>query len=346
MSQKPLYYSDYLALDKILDAQNPVSSTLSQTVHDETLFISVHQVFELWFQQILTELDSLIGLFTEEEARDPALTLIVSRLHRITEIQRVLIQQIEVLKTMTPMDFLEFRDLLTPASGFQSWQFRLIENRMGIIRHSNSTYLNSMQEAHRERIKQAETQNNLFNCVEQWLGAFPIEEHVSGDFWVQYQQSVNAMLSSDEKIICENPLLTENNRESQLRQLNDTREYFQAIFDEEAHAKLKEDQQLRLSFKALRTGVFIFLYREQSRLYKPFQLLSYLIDMDELFANWRQQHVLLVQRMVGTKIGTGGSAGLGYLRSTIERSKIFNDVANISILLVPRSKLPVGVIPG
>ena len=100
---------------------------LRQECHDETLFIIVHQAYELWFKQIIHELDSIIKVFSPTKIPDYQMSLISSRLERINQIQKVIMEHLVILETMTPMDFLEFRDYLIPASGFQSVQFRAIE---------------------------------------------------------------------------------------------------------------------------------------------------------------------------------------------------------------------------
>ena len=122
------YYQDYLNLEKILNSQHLLSQKYGHSAHDEMLFIIVHQVYELWFKQIIYELESLLEIFHNNEIQENHISIGVSQLERIIEIQKILIDQINVLETMTPMDFLEFRDQLNPASGFQSQQFRIIEN--------------------------------------------------------------------------------------------------------------------------------------------------------------------------------------------------------------------------
>ena len=132
MTKKKLTYGKYLQLNKILDSQHLKSEENGNQVHDEMLFIIIHQAYELWFKQILHELDSVLVMFKGNYVQEENLGTVVSRFDRIIEIQKLLINQIGILETMTPMDFLEFRDLLTPASGFQSAQFRLIENKLGM----------------------------------------------------------------------------------------------------------------------------------------------------------------------------------------------------------------------
>jgi tryptophan 2,3-dioxygenase len=127
---KEVYYKDYLQLDKILNAQE----TESTDAHDEMLFIVIHQAYELWFKQVLYEVNSVIDLFKKPEIQDnsPDLYMVNHRLSRVVTILKVLVQQIDIMETMTPLDFLDFRDLLRPASGFQSVQFKLLEAGLGL----------------------------------------------------------------------------------------------------------------------------------------------------------------------------------------------------------------------
>ncbi|KAK6620346.1 hypothetical protein RUM44_006747 [Polyplax serrata] len=128
-----LLYGEYLQLDKILKAQKLMSEQYRTTVHDEHLFIITHQAYELWFKQILWEVDSVRNLFGFSERVNESKTLeILKRLNRIVLILKLLVDQVMILETMTPLDFMEFRDFLAPASGFQSLQFRLLENKLGV----------------------------------------------------------------------------------------------------------------------------------------------------------------------------------------------------------------------
>src|SRR6267378_2808670 len=134
------YYADYLKLGELLSAQAPESARQGRPAHDEMLFIIVHQAYELWFKQILHELDRIQADFGGDVVEDEYLGRIVHGLDRTNEILKLLIQQLEVLETMTPLDFLDFRDFLFPASGFQSAQFRMIEIRLGLSRGARSDY--------------------------------------------------------------------------------------------------------------------------------------------------------------------------------------------------------------
>ena len=132
--ESSLHYADYLKLDSLLNAQQLQSDELKAHAHDEMLFIIMHQTYELWFRQLLYEVDSVKAILEKPALNDdsPELQIIVHRLGRCNTILKLLVEQIGVMETMSPMDFLDFRDMLRPASGFQSWQFKLLEAKLGL----------------------------------------------------------------------------------------------------------------------------------------------------------------------------------------------------------------------
>ncbi len=159
--QNEVHYGDYLQLDKILNAQMPESVRRGQPAHDEMLFIVIHQAYELWFKQLLEETESVIGILQTPALDDHSTQLqtIVHRLSRCATILGVLVHQIDVMETMNPMDFLDFRDMLRPASGFQSWQFKVLEARLGLKyeeRFGQQYYVSQLREPEIRRIKKAE----------------------------------------------------------------------------------------------------------------------------------------------------------------------------------------------
>ncbi len=345
MKYPPAYYADYLHLDKILSAQSPRSAEFGQPAHDELLFITVHQVFELWFKQILHELDSVREMFLGNYVDEKNIGIAVSRLHRITTIQTVMIEQFRILETMTPLDFLEFRDFLSPASGFQSVQFRLIENKLGLKRESrmdfnNTSYEKRLSDAHQHLALQSEQEPSLFALVERWLERTPFLNFGNFDFWKSYKHAVETMLAQDRQTIEHNPTLTDEDKTRELTQLSRTIENFEALFSEEKHNDLVRLGARRLSYTAFKAALLIMLYRDQPILHLPFRFLTALIDIDELFATWRYRHSIMVQRMIGTKIGTGGSSGHTYLKQTVDAHRVFLDFFNLSTFLIPRSSLP------
>lgn len=131
-AQAGLSYGKYLRLDRLLSAQKLESARHGRLAHDEMLFIITHQAYELWFKQILFELDAVQATFARDRVDDRDIGQVTRGLDRVTEILKLVVLQLDVLETMTPLDFLEFRDLLYPASGFQSAQFREIEVRLGL----------------------------------------------------------------------------------------------------------------------------------------------------------------------------------------------------------------------
>src|SRR5580658_3539837 len=181
-----MHYSDYLELDKILAAQHPESDRQGQPAHDEMLFIVIHQAYELWFHQLLFETESVIDILGQPALNDnsPELQTIVHRLSRCATILKVLVHQIDVLETMTPMDFQDFRDLLRPASGFQSWQFKLLEARLGLKyehRFGQEYYLSQLRQEEIDRIRAAEQAPSLLQLVNAWLERMPFPDEAAGD---------------------------------------------------------------------------------------------------------------------------------------------------------------------
>jgi tryptophan 2,3-dioxygenase len=340
---KPVEYARYLQLGKLLDSQALESAASGKPAHDEMLFVIVHQTYELWFKQILHELDSVLALFRTEQVDERSIGIALSRLLRIVEIQRVLIEQLRVLETMTPLDFLDFRDMLVPASGFESVQFRLIELKLGLRREQRVPLERLAQpglEQQRRALAEAQASPSLFDLVERWLERTPFLELPGYQFWQSYRQAVDAMLERDRRTIEQSALLPEQEKQSQLQELAVTRAGFEALFDEATHQRLVAEGQRRLSFRATLAALLIHLYREQPILHLPFRFLTALVDLDELLATWRYRHALMVHRMIGAKIGTGGSSGHRYLLATVERHKVWSDLYNLSTFLISRSALP------
>jgi tryptophan 2,3-dioxygenase len=342
---KTLTYHQYLHLDRLLDAQKMKSAEAGAPAHDEMLFIITHQTYELWFKQILTEIDSILDIFKAPTVAEREMGSILGRLVRITEIQRVLISQLNVLETMTPLDFLEFRDHLYPASGFQSVQFRLIENKLGLkqkqrLEYNHMPYHQYVSTEHQQLMLKTEQEPSLFEVLEKWLERTPFLQMGGFDFWNQYQQAVRRMLARDRAIIENNPLLLETDKAQNLKQIEMVEQGFAALFDEPQYLKLQEQGHWRMSYKALHAALLIQLYRDEPALQLPHRLLTALIDIDEQFTLWRYRHALMVLRMLGTKIGTGGSSGHSYLRSATDQHKVFSDLFNLATYYIPRSELP------
>lgn len=342
MRKKPqtLYYGDYLQLATLLNLQVTESSQYGDEAHDEMLFIITHQAYELWFKQILYELHSVLNLFSAIPLGEKRLNSISARLQRIIRIQHVINQHIGILETMTPLDFLDFRNHLIPASGFQSVQFREIEARLGLAHHHASCSYGRFNTEDREYLEHVGKQPSLFELLDAWLARTPFLEFKDFSFWNSYRRAVDAMLISDAGLIENNPLLATNEKTHQLEELNATRQSFACLFDSEQYQQQMQQGQFKLTHKATLAALFIQLYRDEPLLQLPFKVLTRLMDIDAQLTNWRSSHALMVERMLGSKIGTGGSSGHTYLQSTISGKRIFADLFNLSTFLIPRSQLP------
>jgi tryptophan 2,3-dioxygenase len=233
-----LTYGTYLRLNQLLDQQR-----LATDAHDELLFITVHQVYELWFQQLLYELESTRDAMTSGE-----LWWARHLLARVHEIERILIEQIGVLETMTPQDFLEFRERLAPASGFQSVQFRELEFLSGAKDPRFVERFRGLTDDERARLQRRLAEPTLWDAF------------------------VSVLVKSG----------------------------LAAATGDEVRASLRLVAQDRGTYGDI------------------WELAEALIGHDERAAGWRARHVTMVERMIGTKTGTGGSSGASYLRSRLD----------------------------
>ena len=249
----PLSYNKYLRVPELIDLQTCLSAPAH---HDELLFITVHQAYELWFKQILHEIDAAIVLMKGDRVAEASFAM-----SRVVEIEKLLITQIHILETMTPINFLEFRDELNPASGFQSMQFREIEFVSG-LKH------------------------------EAVARAFADDEFARA----RLQDRLDSPSLADEFFAL-------------LRRRG---------FDAPADDSPIDDQERR-SNQSQRTRAVVEILTHPETLYKEYQLAEALIEHDEHFSLWRSHHIKMVERMVGAKRGTGGSEGVGYLKTTLDQ---------------------------
>lgn len=332
MAHQPVYYGEYLQLEKIIHAQDPVSFREgNQPAHDEMLFIVIHQAYELWFKQILFEVQSVLDIMSKPSLNDnsPDMQTVVHRLKRVVTILEVLVQQIDILETMTPMEFLEFRDMLRPASGFQSWQFKILEAKLGLKfehRHGQEYYISQLNQKEINLIKEAESTSSVIELVNLWLERMPYPENEScwpgtadnkaerHPFWKNYETVYTETLADAEKANIG---------------------FFKNIF-----YGTENQTDRKLSPAACRSALFIMLYRGYPMLELPFQLLDILLQIDNQLGSWRYRHINMVRRMIGTRIGTGGSTGAGYLQGAMDKHYIFREISQLNSFLVNSKKLP------
>jgi len=331
-----MHYSDYLQTDKILNAQFPESDKLQLPAHDEMLFIIIHQTYELWFKQLLYEINSVNGIMLKPALNDnsPELQTVVHRLARCVTILKVLVHQIDIMETMTPMDFLDFRDMLRPASGFQSIQFKILEARLGLRfedRHGQDYYISQLRNSESETVKNAEQQTSLLQLVNSWLERMPFFDEPEN--WHSFDSDNAYSVNGQTQIHPFWQAYRECYKNSLANKETSNLEIFDAVF-------FANNSAAQLSAKACRAALFIMLYRGYPVLQLPFQLLGNLLEIDEQLSTWRYRHMSMVHRMIGMRIGTGGSSGKEYLAAALGKHYIFKEVAALTSFLVERRKLP------
>ena len=328
-----LYYSDYIELDKILSSQRPRSFEKMEDGNDEMLFIIIHQAYELWFKQIIFELDLVRNIFIQDRINDntPDMSNVVYKLKRIVKILELLNHQVSVLETMTALDFLEFRNYLLPASGFQSKQFRLIEAKLGLKmeeRHKKEYYKytrrGSLSESDLQDVNRAESESTLKQLIIRWLERMPFFDE---RYWVDYKMK--------------------GEQEDGFKFWSDYRKAYQNSLSENEGGRLAEFDKVffdagreDISPAAMRAALFITLYRNLPIFQLPFELLNTLSEIDELLSNWRYRHFMMVRRMIGIRAGTGGTSGAGYLEGTLSQHYAFREITEVATFLIERSKLP------
>ena len=334
MAKGNMYYSEYLQLDKILNAQLPESRVAGNEAHDEMLFIIIHQTYELWFKQILHEIEAVAKVFSQDTIVDtsPDLQIVVHRLKRVVKILEIAVKQVDVIETMTPLDFLDFRDSLRPASGFQSIQFKQIEATLGLKmdeRFGKQYYTSQLKPEDKKFIEGLESHKTFIELLNEWLERMPFW---GGDeYWDSYVRKY-----------------PDNNEDMHVFWKDYLRTYEESLNEQEKPniQRFKDvcfgakDLQRRLSPSASRAALFIILYRDYPILQMPYQLLNTLLDIDEQMANWRFRHINMVHRMIGTRVGTGGSTGKDYLQAALNKHYIFKEIAELTSFMVERTKLP------
>jgi tryptophan 2,3-dioxygenase len=350
----PLTYWEYLQLDKLLALQGGCEGDDAQLSEDELHFIVVHQVFELWFKMMLRELrlarDKMAAPWVQEET----IPYVVHHLRRLNEIFRLAIEQFRLVETLTPQDFLAFRGKLGTASGFQSWQMREIEAIMGLPDSERAAFghtdpLASLQATAQrvpggtvfvERLRQARQETTLRQALHTWLYRTPIQGSSPGaaadTFVVQafLYAYLEALAQQQEPQIRQ--LVADGGQEETIRaQFAAVRRSAQAFLEGEESAETE-----RLRTRRIRAAIlFIESYRDLPLLAWPRLLLDTVVEMEELFILWRTRHARMVERVIGRRIGTGGSSGVDYLDETT-RYRIFPELWAVRTLLLPRTAIP------
>jgi tryptophan 2,3-dioxygenase len=337
-----LYYSDYLALDAVLGAQHMESAKHGAPAHEEMLFIITHQAFELWFKQVLFEVDSVIRLLDRPYVPEADMSLCLSRIIRVNKIMAHLAEQFTLIETMTPGEFMEFRAFLNPASGFQSVQWRILERTLGlpeqkrVLRH----YTEPFTPEQLKQLDDASSRTTLFAAVQRWLEQMPFMEHGEFAFWDAYKTSVQSMLDNDRREVRVLAEAEGTDPTSALEQIDANERSFLSLFSAEAYEELRTQGVRRMSQRATLAALFISTYRDRPLLQSPYRFVDAIIELDRHVSLWRYRHTMMVSRMIGMRVGTGGSSGHDYLMQTTIRQRVFDDLTSLSSYLVPTQHTP------
>jgi tryptophan 2,3-dioxygenase len=337
-----IYYSDYLNLDSILNAQHPESDKHGEPAHDEMLFIITHQTFELWFKQVLFEIQSVINLLEQDYVRESDVSVCQARIRRVNRIMEHLCNQFTLIEMMTPGEFMDFRSFLNPASGFQSIQWRMLERKLGLPERSRvyGSYTDALSEQHKQELDAALNSPTLFNVIERWLEKIPFMQSGSYAFWEEYKNAVLKMLESDRIEVKKLAEVEGHDAAKALAQIDANAAGFLSLFAADKYNQLIDSGVRRMSQRATLSVLFISTYRNYPLLQLPYRFIDSIIELDKNVSLWRYRHALMVSRMIGMRVGTGGSSGHDYLMQTTIRQRVFDDITSLSSYLIPRDATP------
>ena len=293
-------YSEYLRLEELLKLQTGFEGETRNISNDELHFILVHQNFELWFKLVINELTCTRNILSSDYVEETKLPQAVHHMERVIETFKLMSQQWRVMETLEPQDFLNFRDELGTASGFESFQMREMESLMG------SKWIDG------KLIGKPETSNSLYDVTCDWLERTPIQGSVYGS--TSDEKNVDDFIA--DYLLAHKKLYPDTNKDA----VN--------FFEEES------------SLRRRRAGlVFIESYRELPLLAWPRKLISTLIELEQSMILWRTSHARMVERMIGRRIGTGGSSGVDYLDMTT-KYRVFVDLWAVRSILIKKEALP------
>ncbi len=353
-SSHPITYWDYLHLDDLLSLQRGLARDDTQISEDELHFIVVHQAFELWFKLILRELrlarDKMAAPFVEEET----IPYVVHHLRRVVEIFRLATEQFRVMETLTPQDFLAFCDKLGTASGFQSLQMREIEAMMGLQENERAEWGHAdpmaavqsiaQQSPHGmamwQRVQQARRAVSLRQALHTWLYRTPIQgsrpcDANDADVVQTFLDAYFRALQQQQTAQIDQLEADGGDRATIRSRFETSLQTSRAFLSGEDVAESDRHQVCRIR-AAL---IFIESYRDLPLLAWPRLLLDNVVETEKLFILWRTRHARMVERVIGRRVGTGGSSGVDYLDETA-KYRIFPELWAVRTLLLPRVLLP------
>ena len=352
---RPATYWDYVRVEDLLALQGGLDGDESGLENDEVMFITVHQVFELWFKLVLRELETARNLFDAQRVAEQELSGAVHSLRRVTTILRVANHHWEVMETLSTREFLAFRDKLIPASGFQSAQLRQIEIVFGLPEEERiplgleGSYLEALR-AHDgsespalARVKaQLARGPTLKGAIEDWLARTPIDGTPPGapDADARLRDFIERFLAAHASEIDSSAARADaiarsaEDRERIKKRYETEKASVRAFFSPPESEGGTRRARIRAAMLLIET------YRELPLLAWPREVLDALVELEQLFVIFRQRHARMVERVIGRRTGTGGSAGVDYLDQTALRYRIFRDLWAIRTLQIRRAASP------
>ncbi|MEN0066085.1 MAG: tryptophan 2,3-dioxygenase family protein [Myxococcota bacterium] len=355
MPKTPTYW-DYLRLDQLLGIQSGLEASPDDVSADELHFIVVHQAFELWFKLLLSEIRLARDHLGQPRVDEETIPYVVQHLRRVNTVLRHAVSQFEVMETLTPQGFLDFRDKLSPSSGFQSFQMREIEILMGLeeaqrilygkvdpIRHIEESATDSpASRMARTRLNAVREERTMLAVLDDWLYRTPImgstPDEASDEATVlQFLEAYLGEMELHHDAALERlvAVLTPTDPGSLRQRFSSVREASTAFLHANDVAPEHQPRLRRIRAAAL----FIESYRSLPLLSWPRLLLDLVVEMEEQLVLWRHRHVRMVERTIGRRVGTGGSGGVAYLDQTVHY-RVFRDLWAIRTVLLPKGRLP------
>lgn len=345
------HYGTYLGIDKLLSLQDAPAHAKPGGCgimhHEENTFVIVHQVFELWFKLVITDLRKIRTLLAHSDRATLEHKAFYECTNLLQRVELTLVhatQGFAVIETMHPSDFLEFRDYLVPASGFQSAAFRVLESLLGVADENRAT-VNSiavkdyLTTAERGQVRVEETQLSLSALLNKLLASV----HVPTGFVAAFLKSVTTVLEQQQYEYAGLPR-GDTRAETLIRSsasnissiLEDPAQWCDGLNFNEVEGSTAERDAFRRSFIA---ALFITSYRHEPRFSQLAQLLDRLVAVEEAILLWRGRHMHMAERMLGRRTGTGGSSGVGYLDIT-RKYRVFHPLWLVRKVAVRSSALP------
>jgi tryptophan 2,3-dioxygenase len=347
-------YTDYLKLGEMLKLQGGLENDEASLIPDELLFIVVHQALELWFKIVNRELRLARDHLAEPRVPEETVPHVVHHLRRINRVLELAVEHFKVMETLTPQDFLGFREKITPASGFQSSQMREMEILLGMkssqrVRYGKVDPIKHLEKLGSEsksgeeawkKVKKVQAEQTFQEALRTWLYRTPIHGSMPGD--ENDEQAVQTFI--DDYIKQFDGFMDQQcvRLQESMPETGDNTKRFESAKEAAREFLLALDapEEDRSRLRRIRAGLlFIESYRQLPLLAWPRLLIDSVVELEQLTLIWRNRHARMVERMIGRRVGTGGSSGVDYLDMT-GKVRIFTDLWAVRTVMMPKDSLP------